>query len=407
MGKLLLVFLMIAIGLGVWVTVDPGARPAITRVWNSIATATGDIDAASLWTPIGRAFSEFRGILSRRCGLPERYKSTFRAFKFNPKLQRGRWSQPARAVTALQVERAADNSTPPAAAGCNIPSMSTTDEIKSRIDIVELITASGVRLRKSGRNYSGFCPFHPNKHTPAFVVWPETGTWRCFGQCNEGGDIFKFVMKKEGLDFQEALDAAGDPRGVQLPRCTRRRRPDQKEAYEHLRSCWRMRCISIGDQLRQNAGVLAYLRENAGLTDATIETFGLGYAPQGWVRPCAQALHAKAVTPEQEMLEAGLLTGERQSDSQSGTRTGCDLRPLPQPHHDPDPGRKRPDGGLRRAHRRPGRHPQVPQLPRDPAFHQGPPALRTGSGPQAHPHGRPGGDRGGLPGCDRPAPGRL
>ena len=88
--------------------------------------------------------------------------------------------------------------------------MSTTDEIKSRIDIVELITASGVRLRKSGRNYTGFCPFHPNKHTPAFVVWPETGTWRCFGECNEGGDIFKFVMKKEGIDFREALTLGSD-----------------------------------------------------------------------------------------------------------------------------------------------------------------------------------------------------
>ena len=59
--------------------------------------------------------------------------------------------------------------------------MSTTDEIKSRIDIVDLVSSSGVKLRKSGRNYTGFCPFHPNKHTPAFVVWPETGTWRCFG----------------------------------------------------------------------------------------------------------------------------------------------------------------------------------------------------------------------------------
>ena len=83
--------------------------------------------------------------------------------------------------------------------------MSTIDEVKSRIDIVELVNESGVKLRKSGRNYTGFCPFHANKNTPAFVVWPESGTWRCFGECNEGGDVFKFLMKKEGIDFREAL----------------------------------------------------------------------------------------------------------------------------------------------------------------------------------------------------------
>ena len=81
--------------------------------------------------------------------------------------------------------------------------MSTIDEIKSRIDIVDLVSEAGVKLRHAGKNYTGFCPFHDNKHTPAFVVWPESGTWRCFGSCNEGGDIFKFVMKRENLDFKE------------------------------------------------------------------------------------------------------------------------------------------------------------------------------------------------------------
>jgi DNA primase len=86
--------------------------------------------------------------------------------------------------------------------------MSTIDEVKSRIDIVDLVSES-VQLRRSGKSYTGFCPFHPNSRTPAFVVWPESGTWRCFGQCAEGGDIFKFVMKKEGWDFAEALLPGG------------------------------------------------------------------------------------------------------------------------------------------------------------------------------------------------------
>ena len=86
--------------------------------------------------------------------------------------------------------------------------MTAIDEIKTRIDIVDLVSES-VQLRHTGKNYTGFCPFHPNSRTPAFVVFPETGTWRCFGQCNEGGDIFRFVMKKEGVDFTEALRMPG------------------------------------------------------------------------------------------------------------------------------------------------------------------------------------------------------
>ena len=82
--------------------------------------------------------------------------------------------------------------------------MSVVDDIKSRIDLVELISET-VKLRKSGRTFTGLCPFHAHKNnTPSFAVWPESGNWRCFGQCNEGGDAFKFIMKRDGLDFAEA-----------------------------------------------------------------------------------------------------------------------------------------------------------------------------------------------------------
>jgi DNA primase len=73
--------------------------------------------------------------------------------------------------------------------------MSVTDEIKARINIVELV-GSTVQLKKSGRNYKGLCPFHHEK-TPSFVVFPDSQSWRCFGACGEGGDIFSFVMKRE------------------------------------------------------------------------------------------------------------------------------------------------------------------------------------------------------------------
>src|SRR5574340_1013020 len=104
--------------------------------------------------------------------------------------------------------------------------MSVTDEIKAQIDIVELIN-SYTPLKKAGRNYKALCPFHQEK-TPSFGVFPESGTWRCFGACGEGGDIFAFVMKKEGWDFREALRALAERAGVELEAAT----PLQTESRE-------------------------------------------------------------------------------------------------------------------------------------------------------------------------------
>jgi DNA primase len=190
--------------------------------------------------------------------------------------------------------------------------MSTLDEIKSRIDIVDLVSEAGVKLRHAGKNYTGFCPFHDNKHTPAFVVWPETGTWRCFGQCNEGGDIFKFVMKKEGLDFKEAMQKLAARAGVEIKEY-QRETPQQKEAFENLRRIMEDAIIFYRTHLFNNKEVLTYLRNKRGLTDTTIETFGLGYAPQGYDN-LLKHFTAKGYS-EQDLIDAGLLS-ERQSESQ-------------------------------------------------------------------------------------------
>ena len=77
-----------------------------------------------------------------------------------------------------------------------------TDEIRARIDLVDLIGAH-VRLTKSGRSFKGLCPFHEEK-TPSFHVNPERGMWHCFG-CGEHGDCFTFLMRLETLSFPEAL----------------------------------------------------------------------------------------------------------------------------------------------------------------------------------------------------------
>src|SRR5260221_12421662 len=105
--------------------------------------------------------------------------------------------------------------------------MSVTDEIKARLDVVTVLPQY-IQLKKVGRNYTGLCPFHSEK-TPSFVVFPESQNWRCFGACGEGGDIFNFVMKHDGLDFVAALKLLADKAGVQLEERT----PDQATRDEH------------------------------------------------------------------------------------------------------------------------------------------------------------------------------
>lgn len=105
------------------------------------------------------------------------------------------------------------------------------NDIKSRIDIADLI-GEHVHLKRNGSGSIGFCPFHSNTRTPAFVVWPETGTWRCFGACNEGGDIFSYVMKRDGLDFREALDVLARRAGVEIKPMTREEQEQSRREHD-------------------------------------------------------------------------------------------------------------------------------------------------------------------------------
>ena len=196
--------------------------------------------------------------------------------------------------------------------------MSTIDEIKSRIDIVDLVSET-VQLRRSGRNHTGFCPFHENIRTPAFVVFQETGTWRCFGQCNEGGDIFKFVMKKEGWDFAEALRYLAERAGVQLKPPT----PEEQvaaEEHDGLRALLEEAVTYYRHHLTNTTAgraALEYLRQKRSLSDQTIEAFGLGFAPDSW-DAAAQFFKSKGYT-EQDLLACGLVT-ERENAAGSYDR---------------------------------------------------------------------------------------
>ncbi len=189
--------------------------------------------------------------------------------------------------------------------------MTTIDEIKANLDIVDIVSET-VQLRKTGKNYTGFCPFHSNTRTPAFVIFPDTGTWRCFGECNDGGDIFSFVMKKEGWDFPEALRNLAERAGVQL-RAPTPQEQEEAEENKRLRTMLEEAVTFFRHQLintPQGKPALHYLTEKRMLTAETIEAFGLGYAPDSW-----DALNShfkdKGYT-ETEMLDAGLVS-ERDS----------------------------------------------------------------------------------------------
>jgi DNA primase len=88
-----------------------------------------------------------------------------------------------------------------------------TAEIKSKLPVVDVVGET-VALKRAGSAYKGLCPFHSEK-TPSFVVTPDRESWHCFG-CGEGGDIFTFLMRRDGLDFREALSRLAEKAGVEL-----------------------------------------------------------------------------------------------------------------------------------------------------------------------------------------------
>jgi DNA primase len=180
------------------------------------------------------------------------------------------------------------------------------DEIKARINAVELIGET-VKLRRSGKTYVGLCPFHVHvKNTPSFVVWPDSGTWRCFGQCNEGGDLFKFVMKKENWGFREALEYLAGRAGVELkPRTQQDVARD--EEYQRLRDLLTL-AVTYYQNLLVNAPQAQTARnhlQKRGLTRATIESFELGYALPAW--EAAFKFFSERGYSQKEMLDAGLI----------------------------------------------------------------------------------------------------
>ncbi|GAG37778.1 unnamed protein product, partial [marine sediment metagenome] len=181
--------------------------------------------------------------------------------------------------------------------------MSVVDEVKQRTDIVEVISQY-VSLTKAGRTFRGLCPFHSEKH-PSFFVYPEQQSWHCFGACNMGGDVFSFIMKKEGLDFGEALRLMAEKAGVSLPsRFEPTVKRDEKERLYQINEAAAQYFHDL--LLNSPAGEKArnYVA-NRGLSPETITSFQLGYSPSSW-EALKQHLTDIGYTKD-ELLAAGLI----------------------------------------------------------------------------------------------------
>jgi DNA primase len=186
------------------------------------------------------------------------------------------------------------------------PVMSNISEVKERIDIVALISEY-VQLQKAGKNYKGLCPFHSEKHG-SFFVFPDRQTWHCFGACATGGDIFSFIMKKENVDFGEALRMLADRAGVQLERTKPFEEPrdeatDRLLALVDLAATHYREILLRGESARHAREYLASRKID--FAGPIGEAFRLGYAPSGWTD--TQDMLAARGYSGQELIDVGLV----------------------------------------------------------------------------------------------------
>lgn len=168
-------------------------------------------------------------------------------------------------------------------------SLNEIEEIKARLDIVDLISQY-VALKKAGVNYKGVCPFHQEK-TPSMMVSPQKQIWKCFG-CGRGGDHYKFVMEAEHLEFGDALRLLAQKAGVKLQPRTQAEHQSQDRKERLFRINALASKVFQKLLLESAAGKSAreYLKKR-GLKDATIKEFGLGLAPRGFDLKKVMAKH--------------------------------------------------------------------------------------------------------------------
>ena len=187
--------------------------------------------------------------------------------------------------------------------------MSVIDEVKQRIDIVDVI-GQYASLTKAGRTFRGLCPFHSEKH-PSFFVYPEQQSWHCFGACNTGGDVFSFIMKKQGIDFGEALRLLAQRAGVTIPS----KFEPEAEGKERLYQANQAAAQYFHNLLLNSpAGEKAknYVASR-GVSPKTVTDFQLGFSLNSW-EALKQHLMERGYT-ENELLTTGLITESERGET--------------------------------------------------------------------------------------------
>jgi DNA primase len=186
---------------------------------------------------------------------------------------------------------------------------SFAEKVKQQADIVRVV-GEYVRLKKSGQNFTGLCPFHAEK-SPSFAVHPTKQIYHCFG-CGVGGDVFKFVMEMEKCAFPEAIRVVAEKCGISIPR-PKERSPEERKENQQRSVLVEMHREAQTFFVKQLEGTLegkaarAYL-EDRGLDKDTITRFGIGYAPSGGdllVR------HLKSKYNEKLLVDSGLVSRDQ------------------------------------------------------------------------------------------------
>jgi DNA primase len=186
---------------------------------------------------------------------------------------------------------------------------SFADKVKQQADIVRVV-GEYVRLKKSGQNFTGLCPFHAEK-TPSFAVHPVKQIFHCFG-CGKGGDVFSFVMEMEKCQFPEAVRIVAEKCGIAIPRPKERSPEERKENQQRaaLVEMHREAQSFFVKQLETTAegkAARAYL-EDRGLNAEAIAQFGIGYAPSGGD---ALLRYLKQKYVEKLLVESGLVSRDQ------------------------------------------------------------------------------------------------
>jgi len=186
---------------------------------------------------------------------------------------------------------------------------SFAEKVKQQADIVRVV-GEYVRLKKSGQNFTGLCPFHAEK-SPSFAVHPTKQIYHCFG-CGVGGDVFKFVMEMEKCAFPEAIRIVAEKCGISIPR-PRERSPEERKENQQRTVLVEMHREAQTFFVKQLEGTLegkaacAYL-EDRGLDKDALTRFGIGYAPSGGD---LLLRHLKSKYAEKLLADSGLISRDQ------------------------------------------------------------------------------------------------